>query len=128
METKNKNMFRLQFLERNYLQNFTRIYLGPVLFNIFIFNISFYNDRYRLFKLRRWHPSYTKGDTFDDVIETSESESIRLFQWFKYNQVKANKRKCNLLVSDSHKATNVCVGEAKSSDCKNLLGVKIDPI
>ena len=37
--------------------------------------------------------SYTKGDTFDDVIQTLENDSVRLFSWFKDKQMKANKDK-----------------------------------
>ena len=28
---------------------------------------------------------YTKGDILDNVIKTLESDSVRLFQWFKDN-------------------------------------------
>ena len=31
---------------------------------------------------------YTKGDTFDDLIKTLESGSVRIFQWFKDNQMR----------------------------------------
>ena len=42
--------------------------------------------------------------------------------------MKANKDKCHLLVSDSHKNINVCGAETNSSNLENLLTVKIDSI
>ena len=70
---------------------------------------------------------YTKSDTLNDVIETSESESIRLLQWFKDNQIKTNKDKCQLLVNDRcYKGINVCGAEIKIGDCEKLLAIKIE--
>lgn len=35
--------------------------------------------------------SDTNGSTLNDIIETLESDSFRLCQWFKDNQIKTNK-------------------------------------
>ena len=35
--------------------------------------------------------SYTNGSTLNEIIETLESYSFRLCQWFKDNQIKTNK-------------------------------------
>ena len=71
--------------------------------------------------------TYAKSDTLNDVIETSESESIRSLQWFKDSQIKANKDKCQLLVNGRcYKGINVCGAETKIGDCEKLLTIKID--
>ena len=70
---------------------------------------------------------YKKIDTLNDVIETSESVSIRLLQWLKDNQIKANKDKCQLLVNGRcYKGINVCGAKIKIGDCEKLLAIKID--
>ena len=63
----------------------------------------------------------------DDVIRTLENESIRLFKWFSNNQVKTNKDKCHLPLSNEERVT-IKIGESeiKSSNCEKLLGIKID--
>ena len=69
---------------------------------------------------------YKKFDTLNDLIETSESVSIRSLQWLKDNQIKANKDKCQLLVDGRCcKGINVCGAEIKISDCEKLLAIKI---
>ena len=70
---------------------------------------------------------YTKSDTLNDVIETFESESIRLLQQFKDNQIKGKKDKCQLLVNvRCYKGINVCGAEIKIDDCEKLLAIEID--
>ena len=60
---------------------------------------------------------YTKGDILDDVTKTLESDSVRLFQLFKDNQMNAYKDKCHLLVSGRYyKTINVCNTGIMSSD------------
>ena len=60
---------------------------------------------------------YTKGDIIDDVTKTLESESVRLFQLFKDNQMNAYNDKCHLLVSGRcYKTINVCSTGIMSSD------------
>ena len=61
------------------------------------------------------------------VINSLENDSIKLFEWFVNNQMKANKDKCHLLLSGSknitinveHKILGKCV-------CEKLLGVNVD--
>ena len=72
---------------------------------------------------------YKKFDKLNDVTETSESVWIRLLQWLKDNQIKANKDKCQFLVNGRcYKGINVCGAEIKIGDCEKLLAIKIDSI
>ena len=41
---------------------------------------------------------FVSGDIPDDVIESSENTSSKLFEWFSNNQMKANPDKCSIYV------------------------------
>ena len=65
---------------------------------------------------------YLASDNIDDVIKTLENDSIRLFKWFSDNQMKANKDKCRLIVSNNeHDSIKIDDIEVESSDVKNCL-------
>ena len=49
---------------------------------------------------------YITGDSTEDVINSIENDSLKLFKWFAYNQMKANKDKCLLLISGSENVTS----------------------
>ena len=44
-------------------------------------------------------------ENLDEVIKSLEKDSIKLFQWFSDNQMKANHDKCHLLVSGKNNVT-----------------------
>ena len=78
--------------------------------------------------------SYTDDNTpfisdknIDDVIRTLENKSMRLFKWFSNNQIKTNKDKCYLPLSNEERVT-IKIGETeiKSSNYEKLLEIKID--
>ena len=46
---------------------------------------------------------YVEGNNIDQVINMLENDSIQLFKWFSDNQMKANKDKCHLIVSNNVK-------------------------
>ena len=70
---------------------------------------------------------YTSGQNIDNVIRTLENDSVRLFKWFSNNQMKVNKDKCYLLLSNKERLTmKKEETEIKSSTCEKLLGIKID--
>ena len=48
-------------------------------------------------------PLQVTGDSIEDVINSLENDSIKLFKWFTDNQMKTNKDKCHLLISSSKK-------------------------
>ena len=77
--------------------------------------------------LNYMHTPYTPGQNIDNVIRTLENDSVRLFKWFSNNQMKANKDKCHLLLSNKERVTmKIGETEIKSSNCEKLLGIKID--
>ena len=70
---------------------------------------------------------YVSSDSIEDVTRTLENDSINLFKWFSDNMMKVNKDKCHFIVSSnehvSMESDNI---EIEKSNCKRLLGIKID--
>ena len=56
-----------------------------------------------------------------------ENISIKLFKWFPNNQLKANKVKSHLLISDNI-TINVDANITGKSICDKLLGVNVDKL
>ena len=53
--------------------------------------------------------------------------SSNLCQWFTENELKANARKCNLLISSGENVhVNIGTSQIKNSDCERLLGIDTD--
>ena len=70
---------------------------------------------------------YVTAENLDEVIKSLEKDSIKLFQWFSDNQMKANHDKCHLLVSGKNNVTMNASGfKIKNSECEKLLGIKVD--
>ena len=65
---------------------------------------------------------YVAADNIDNVNRMLENDSIRLFKWFSDNQMKANKDKFRLIVSNNeHDSIKIDDIEVESSDVKNCL-------
>ena len=70
---------------------------------------------------------YVTPENLDDVIKSLEEDSIKLFQWFSDNQMKANHDKFHLLVSGKNNVTMNANGlKQKSTECEKLLGIKVE--
>ena len=104
----------------------SRIYLGPLLFNIFLCDLFFIMNETEFASYADDNTPYTSGQNIDNVIRALENDSIRLCRWFSDNQMKANKDKCHLLPSNKERVTmKIGETEVKSSYCEKLLGIKI---
>ena len=73
--------------------------LGPLLFNIFLYDLFLIMKETRLASYTDDNMPYVTAKNLDEVIKSLEEDSIKLFQWFSENQMKANHDKCHLLVS-----------------------------
>ena len=70
---------------------------------------------------------HVTGNSIEYVINSFESDSIKLFKWFTENQMKANKGKCYFLIRGSENNTiNVDGNVIEKSNCEKLLGVDAD--
>ena len=64
------------------------------------------------------------AENLDEVIKSLEKDSIKLFQWFSDNQMKANHDKCHLLVSGKNNVTMNASGfKIKNTECENYSDV-----
>ena len=101
--------------------------LGPILFNIFISDLFLVIKDVDFASYADDNTIYQSGRTVDDVINGLQVSAEKLFQWFSDNQMKGNTDKCHLIMSINN-ATEIHIGDCsiKTSNCKEILGVKID--
>ena len=67
------------------------------------------------------------GDRLDNVLESLEKASSKLFDWFSSNQMKANPDKCHLLTSATASiAIKIKDNEIRNREKEKLLRVAID--
>ena len=61
---------------------------------------------------------YVEVNNIDEVITILENDSIQLFKWFCDNQMRANKDKCHLVISNNEKVSmkieNIEIGNTSS--------------
>ena len=70
---------------------------------------------------------HVAGDSIEDVINSLENVSIKLFKSFADNQMKANKDKFHLLKSGSEDITIYVDGDViDQSICEKPFGVNVD--
>ena len=88
--------------------------LGPLLFNIFLCDVFFIMNETEIASYADDNTPYTSCQNIDNVIRTLENDSVRLFKWFSNNQMKANKDKCHLLLSNKQGIT-MKIGETEKA-------------
>ena len=49
--------------------------------------------------------AYVTGDSIEDIINSLENDSIKLYKWSLDNQMKANMKKCYILIRRSENYT-----------------------
>ena len=70
---------------------------------------------------------FVSSDRLDDVLDSLEKASLKLFDWFSNNQMKENPGKCHLLTSTTASiAIKIKDNEILNSESEKLLGVTID--
>ena len=101
--------------------------LGSILFNIFLCDLLFIMNETDFESYADDNKSFRAANTIDEVIQSLERDSMMLFQWFSYNQIKASISKCHLLVNKKDEV-NIRIGdtEIKNSAYEKLLGTKVD--
>ena len=73
------------------------------------------------------HPPHAEADNIDEVITVLENDSIQLFKWFSDNQMKGNKDKCHLVISNNEKVPmKIDNVELENTLSEKLLGITID--
>ena len=70
---------------------------------------------------------FVSGDRLEDVLDSLENASIKLFDWFSNNQMKENLDNCHLLTSATASiAIKIKDNEILKSEKEKLLGMTID--
>ena len=70
---------------------------------------------------------FVSGDSFEDVLDSLEKVSSKLFDWLSNNQMKKNPDKCHLLtIATTFIAITIKDNEILNSESEKLLGVTID--
>ena len=70
---------------------------------------------------------FVSGDRLDDVLDSLENASLKLFDWFSNNQIRENSDKHHLLTSvTASKAINIKDNEILNSENEKLLGLTMD--
>ena len=77
--------------------------LGPLLFNIFISDLSLIITDIDIASYADDNTPHCAYDNFDDVLACLEKTASDLFEWFSNNGMKANADKCHLLLSTKGK-------------------------
>ena len=72
---------------------------------------------------------FVSGDKLDDVLDSLENASLKHFDWFCNNQMKANPDKCHLLTSATASiAIKIKDNEILNIESETLLGMTIDKL
>ena len=101
--------------------------LGPLLFNIFMCDLFFIVNEIAFASYADDNTPFVSGDRLDDVLVSLENASLKLFDWFSNNQMKANPDKCHLLPSSTDSiAIKIKDNEILNSESEKLLNVTID--
>ena len=70
---------------------------------------------------------YVGANNIDEVITILESDSVQLFKWFSDNQMKANKDKCHLVISNNEKVSmKIDNIEIENTSSEKLLSIITD--
>ena len=113
---------------RNYVCGSTRVYLGPLLFNIFLCDLFLIKENIDIASDTDGNTPYSTGNSIEEVIQKLENAAQTFFQWFSDNQMKANPDKCHFLCnSNSEVRLTIETQKIKNpSKFEKLLGIKLD--
>ena len=101
--------------------------LGPLLFNIFMFDLFCIVFEIDFTSYTDDNTPFVSNDRLDDVLDSVKNVSVKLFDWFPNSQMKANPDKCHLLTSATTSiAKKIKDNEILNSESEKLLGVTID--
>ena len=101
--------------------------LGPLLFNIDICDLFFINITSDIANYADDTTPYECDQHCDNLIINLERTVEKNFNWFEYNNLKANASKCNFFLSPyQHTSISINGSAIKSSYSEKLLEITID--
>ena len=100
--------------------------LGPLLFNIDICDLFFVNITSDIANYADDITPYECDQHCDNLISNLELTVRKDFNWFEYNDLKANASKCHFFLSPyQYTLININGSVIKSSNCEKLSGIAI---
>ena len=97
------------------------------LLNIFMCDLCFIVKEIDVTSYADDNTPFVSGDRLDDVLDSLENASLKLFDWFSNNQIRENSDKHHLLTSvTASKAINIKDNEILNSENEKLLGLTMD--
>ena len=101
--------------------------LGPLLFSIDICDLFFVNITSDIANYADDTTPYECDQHCDNLINNIELTVEKKFNWFAFNNLKANDSKCHFFLSPyQHTTININGSVIKSSNSEKLLGITID--
>ena len=107
--------------------------LGPLLFNIFINDIFFFLNKCNITNFADDNTPYGIEKEIMQLLKDLEAETYTVLNWFRFNEMKPNQKKCHLIVAEvDHKQYDpksfIFLEDAflESEEVVRLLGVQVD--
>ena len=101
--------------------------LGSLLFNIDLCDLFFEEYSSDFANFTDDTTLYECGPTLNEVMNNLEVTTEKMFEWFTFNNLKANASKRHLFLSPCHSVpVNIKGSTTEYSICEELLGIYID--
>ena len=103
--------------------------LGPLLFNIFINDLFWLNEKTEILGWADDINTYACDQNLESLITRLEHDVLLVIEWFDSNYMKLNTKKCHLLISGCKNQWKwAMVGKEKiwENKSKTILGITID--
>ena len=102
--------------------------LGPLLFNIYLCDFFFFLENSNIVNYADDNTPYAMACDVESVVAKLEREYNILFQWLKFNYLKANPDKSHLLLNEKDPNLFAMVNNHKitNSETVKMLGITID--
>ena len=103
--------------------------LGPLLFNIYLNDLFMFVNDAQICNYADDTTIYACDSNIESIIETLESDALKIAEWFRSNCMKLNEDKCHLMVfGDKSNDISLNIGSVRIKESKEekLLGVILD--
>ena len=103
--------------------------LGPLLFNIYLNDLFMFVNDAQICNYADDTTIYACDSNIESIIETLESDALKIAEWFRNNCMKLNEDKCHLMVfGDKSNDISLTIGSVRIKESKEekLLGVILD--
>ena len=103
--------------------------LGPLLFNIYLNDLFMFVNDAEICNYADDTTIYACDNNIEGIIETLESDALKIAEWFPNNCMKLNEGKCHLMISgDKSNDISLNIGSVRIKESKEekLLGVILD--